>query len=56
MSKKIIRVIIVAEQEIDTNWYDGLTDEDIKNTEGEMWPEWAPNHVKSEKIELLDGK
>jgi hypothetical protein len=55
MAKKILRVTVVAEYEIDTDWYAAdLNEEGIKNIEGENWYEWILDNIKSEKIELLD--
>jgi hypothetical protein len=56
--KKIIRVTVVAEIEVDTDMFaDDITDEGIKNIEGENWPEWITDilcDIKSEKIEIFD--
>ena len=55
MAKKIIRVSVVAEVVVDTDWYvDEITDEGIKNIEGATWQEWIGDHIKSEKIEIFD--
>lgn len=54
MAKKILKVTIVAETEIETDMYAGLTDEGIKNIEGANWLDWILDNVISEKIELLD--
>lgn len=56
MAKKILTVTIVAEVEIDTDWYNSeISDEGIKNIEGGSWLDWIGDHVKSEKIELRDA-
>jgi hypothetical protein len=56
-TKKILTVKIVAEMEVDTLWYDdSLTDEGIKNIEGNNWIEWIGDHVISEDISIRDVK
>ena len=54
MSKKILRIEIVAEMEVDTDWYGDLDDEGIKNFEGSNWIEWIGDNYISEKITLGD--
>jgi hypothetical protein len=54
MAKKILRVEVIAEMEVDTDWYDGLTDEGIINVEGNNWIEWIGENRISEKITLRE--
>jgi hypothetical protein len=59
MAKKIVRVTIVAEIEVDLDSYpEGQrSDEDIKFLELNNWPEWICDilcDIKSEKCEVFD--
>jgi hypothetical protein len=54
VSKKIVTVKIVAEIEVDSDWYDdSLTDEGIKNIEGNNWIEWIGDHVPYHHIQTI---
>ena len=56
--KKLIRVTIVAECEIDDSNYnkENITNDEIKKIEGEFWPEWILDKIISENIEVKDIK
>ena len=59
MAKKIVRVTVVAEVEVDTDSYpEGQrSDEDIRALELSNWPEWICDiicEIKSEKCEILE--
>jgi len=56
--KKLIRVTVVAECEIDDACYDkeNITDEEIIKIESGFWPEWILDNIKSEKVEVKDVK
>ena len=58
MSKKIVRVEVIAEMEVDTDWYGNgktVTDNEIKKAEGDNWIEWiGDNFIISEKISVRD--
>ena len=59
MSKKIVRVEVIAEMEVDTDWYpdwcdEGITNKDIKKIESESWLEWIGDNLISEKISVRD--
>jgi hypothetical protein len=54
MAKKILRVEVIAEMEVDTDWYDGLNEEGIINVEGNNWIEWIGDNYISEKITLRE--
>lgn len=52
--KKKLRLTVVAELEIDTEWYGepGDIDEHIIAVEFDNWAEWITGHVTSEDIEI----
>lgn len=50
MAKKIIRLTITAEMEIDTCWYDKRTDDYIKKYEKLHYKEWFFDHIIDKKI------
>jgi len=55
--KKIVRVEVAAEIEIDTEWYGTGTDrsdETILELEKNNWQEWIVDHVVSEKLSIRD--
>ena len=54
MSKKIVTVKIVAEIEVDSEWYDNGSDEGIKEAESDNWIEWIDEHIISEEISVKD--
>lgn len=59
MAKKIVRLTVVVETEVDIdNYPEGQrSDEDIKTLELNNWPEWIldiTSEIKSEKCEVFD--
>ena len=55
--KKIVRVEIVAELEIDTDWYPkGYTDEQILDDEKHNWHEWVHENYISDEFSIRDKK
>jgi hypothetical protein len=54
MAKKIVRVEVVAEQEVDTEWYEDNTDDGIIEAEAENWQEWIVDNVVSEEVTIRD--
>lgn len=55
MAKKIITYTLVAEMEINTNWYDEETDSAIKQSEMDRKREWIFDNIKTEKISIRKG-
>ena len=56
MAKKIIRLEIVAEMEVNTDWYDDSSDESIMEHEKNSWIEWIGEKYISEKITIHEKK
>ena len=58
--KKIVRVEVTAELEVDTSWYteDGsdASDEEIIEAEKENWQEWIHDSIINEKISIRNKK
>jgi len=55
MAKKIIRAEIIAEIEVDTEWYGpDISDETILTLEKNNWQEWIVDRVVSEKLTIKD--
>ena len=50
--KKIVTYTLVAEMEVDTNWYDDESDSAIKKAEKDNAVEWVFDNIKSEKITI----
>jgi hypothetical protein len=50
--KKILRVELIAEMEIDTTWYDDQDDESIIKSEKEIAHEWAFSNIVKERYTL----
>ncbi len=47
---KIIRVEVVGEIEVPDEFYEGMSDDQIKEAEKHNWQEWILENVKEEKI------
>ena len=53
--KKIIRAEIIAEIEVDTDWYgEVVSNETILELEKTNWQEWIVDHVIVEKLFITD--
>jgi hypothetical protein len=55
--KRKVRVTVVSEVEVDSEWYEedeDATDAEILAAEEVNWQEWVLDNVVSEEIEVLD--
>ena len=52
--KKIVRAIIIAEIEVDSEHYVDQTDEGIEKAELENWQEWIQENTISEEIIVMN--
>ena len=53
MAKKKLTITLVAEIEIDTDWYEDKTDKGIIEIEKKQWVEWIGASLIKEEIILL---
>lgn len=54
--KKIVRVELVAEVEVDTDWYDDKSEEGMIKIEENHFNEWILDEIVSHKISFRDLK
>lgn len=54
--KKVIKVEVVAEIEVDAEFYEGMSNDEIATLEMENWQEWILENVISDKITVTDKK
>jgi len=52
--KKIVRVELIAEVEVDTDWYEDSTEEGMIKDENNHFHEWDLEKIKSTKISVKD--
>lgn len=54
--KKLIRVTVVSEIEVDADEYENMSNDEIIDAEKQYWQEWILDHVVSERIAVTDMK